>query len=218
MSQPPAPDDPFRSSGSPGQREPTRQWTPGVLYPQAGGAGQPPPGPYGQAPPGPYGQAPPAPYGQPQPGPYGHPAPHPQQAPYPPQGGYPGQGGYGPPWTGAQGGPGSPPPKKGGNGTVIALVAVGVLLVVGLGVGLFLGLQDDSRSAASPPPATLQPTGLGDDPAMDELAQECFDGDMQSCDDLFMQSDSGSTYEDYGDTCAGRQSSGGGFCTLVFGE
>ena len=41
---------------------------------------------------------------------------------------------------------------------------------------------------------------------------------MQSCDDLFMQSDSGSTYEDYGDTCAGRQSPGGGFCTMVFGD
>jgi hypothetical protein len=40
---------------------------------------------------------------------------------------------------------------------------------------------------------------------------------MQSCDDLFDQSDAGSDYETYGDTCAGRQPPGTFiYCTDTF--
>jgi hypothetical protein len=64
-------------------------------------------------------------------------------------------------------------------------------------------------SSASPadgiPPATVVPDGLGDDPVLDEYAQNCYDGDMRSCDTLYDQSEVGSTYEAYGGTCAGRQ-------------
>jgi hypothetical protein len=67
------------------------------------------------------------------------------------------------------------------------------------------------------PPATQQPTGLGDDPALDQLAQGCYAGDMQSCDDLFDRSEIGSTYEAYGDSCAGRQATGTRvYCTKAF--
>ena len=228
MSQPPAPDDPARWSGSPGQREPTRQFTPTGQQPQPGQYAQPGqfPPPVQYAPSGQYGQpaqyAPPGQYGQPaqypQPGQYGQPG-------QPPQGGYPAAGGYGPPpgapWVTTQGGPGGPPPRRSGNGMVIALV-VGVLAVVGIGVALFFGLRDGTGGATSEAPTGQSsdglppPTGLGDDPAMDALAQDCFDGDMQACDDLFMQSPAGSEYEDYGDTCAGRQPDGGTFCTLAF--
>ncbi len=55
------------------------------------------------------------------------------------------------------------------------------------------------------PPPTLQPTGLGDDAALNALAQACFDGDLASCDDLWRQSELGTPYKDFGDTCAGRQ-------------
>jgi hypothetical protein len=55
------------------------------------------------------------------------------------------------------------------------------------------------------PPASVPPTGLGDDPALDELAQGCYDGDMQACDDLYETSEEDSQYELYGGTCAGRQ-------------
>jgi hypothetical protein len=51
----------------------------------------------------------------------------------------------------------------------------------------------------------MTPDGLGDDPALDELAQGCYDGDMQACDDLYARSVSDSLYELYGGTCAGRQ-------------
>jgi hypothetical protein len=68
------------------------------------------------------------------------------------------------------------------------------------------------------PPATQQPTGLGTDAQLDGLAQSCYDGDMQACDDLFFAADVGSAYESYGDTCAGRQPPFSGLCTDAFGS
>lgn len=44
----------------------------------------------------------------------------------------------------------------------------------------------------------------GDDPALNALAQECFDGTMSACDDLWSMSPVDSDYESYGDTCGGR--------------
>ena len=67
------------------------------------------------------------------------------------------------------------------------------------------------------PPATQQPTGLGNDPQLNVLAESCYNGDMQACDDLFLQSELGSTYHDYGDTCAGRQPTGTyTYCRVAF--
>ena len=67
------------------------------------------------------------------------------------------------------------------------------------------------------PPATQQPAGLGTDAALDALAQRCYDGDMQACDDLFLQSELGSPYHEYGDTCAGRQPVGTyTYCRVAF--
>ncbi len=68
------------------------------------------------------------------------------------------------------------------------------------------------------PPASQQPTGLGADPALDALAQGCFGGDMEACDALYAQAAPGSLYQQYGDTCAGRQPVGTGFyCVQSFG-
>ena len=42
---------------------------------------------------------------------------------------------------------------------------------------------------------------------------------MQACDDLYNESDAGSDYERYGDTCAGRQPEGTFvYCTVSFGD
>jgi hypothetical protein len=69
----------------------------------------------------------------------------------------------------------------------------------------------------SVPRATLPPTGLGSDPAMNRLASRCYDGNMQACDDLFANSATNSLYEAYGDTCAGRQAWGRDvYCTTMF--
>jgi hypothetical protein len=72
--------------------------------------------------------------------------------------------------------------------------------------------------AVAIPPATQQPAGLGKDPALNVLAHACYDGDMTACDDLYTQSATGSLFEQYGDTCAGRQPLGAGvYCADVFG-
>ena len=69
------------------------------------------------------------------------------------------------------------------------------------------------------PPATQQPTGLGDDADLNALAQECFSGGMQACDDLFDRAPIGSAYMTYGDTCAGRQEPHTfNYCRVVFGS
>jgi hypothetical protein len=45
---------------------------------------------------------------------------------------------------------------------------------------------------------------LGDDQALNDLANQCFDGDMQACDDLFAQTPVDSDLEAYSQTCGGR--------------
>ena len=63
------------------------------------------------------------------------------------------------------------------------------------------------------------PDGLGDDPVLDALAQDCFDGDLQACDDLFLDSPVDSDYETYGNTCGDRvpeDEVNGRLCTIIF--
>jgi hypothetical protein len=50
----------------------------------------------------------------------------------------------------------------------------------------------------------VPPGELGPDPVLDAYAQGCFDGDLQSCDDLFVESPPLSQYEEYATTCGGR--------------
>lgn len=45
---------------------------------------------------------------------------------------------------------------------------------------------------------------LGDDEALNDLANQCFEGDMQACDDLFAQTPVDSDLEAYSQTCGGR--------------
>ena len=121
---------------------------------------------------------------------------------------------------------------------MIALVVVGVVVLAAVGVALFLFLGRGERpprpaSARTPPrragrrrtpapfpTATGTPEGLGDDPLLDDARDRpATIGDMQSCDDLFDESDAGSDYETYGDTCAGRQPPGTlAYCTETFPE
>ena len=53
-------------------------------------------------------------------------------------------------------------------------------------------------------PSGQSPGNLGNDDDLDALADECFDGRLRSCDDLFSDSPVGSDYEVYGVTCGGR--------------
>lgn len=71
-------------------------------------------------------------------------------------------------------------------------------------------------SGAIPPP-TIEPAGLGDDPALDAFAERCYGGDMGACDALYRRSPPGSDYRSYADSCAGRQDVGSGnWCEQSF--
>jgi hypothetical protein len=100
---------------------------------------------------------------------------------------------------------------------VLIAIGVGVLAVIIVLVVLLSG--DDNKSSDVTTndnlPAADSPEGLGDDPALDELAQQCHDGDMQACDDLYLQSDFDSEYEDYGNTCGGRFPDNTDYCVNV---
>jgi len=66
-------------------------------------------------------------------------------------------------------------------------------------------------------PPGQPPSELGNEAALDTLAEACYAGDMSECDNLFLQSAFGSDYQTYGDTCAGRQPAGTGqLCSAVF--
>ncbi|MGH9186904.1 MAG: hypothetical protein ACRD0U_13975, partial [Acidimicrobiales bacterium] len=72
-----------------------------------------------------------------------------------------------------------------------------------------------SEPAEAGPPAP--PTGLGDDPELQPLAESCFAGDMTACDDLYFDSEPGSDYEQYGATCGGRADITS-YCVDAFGS
>lgn len=61
---------------------------------------------------------------------------------------------------------------------------------------------------AAPLPDTFE------DPSLQGLAEDCRDGDLPACDDLYFQSALGSPEEDYGDTCGGR-TDGGSLCAFL---
>jgi len=235
MSQPPYPPPGGSDTGDDRPAGPPQQDPPASPYPEwqpAEGSTVPveqPPHPgapqYGQPQYGQpqYGQPQ---YGQPQ---YGQPQYGQPQYGQPPLG-QPqyGQGPYGQP-TQAPVGASTPPwgqgaaPRKSSR-VAILLAALAALVVAGLAVALFVGLGSDddnagsdrgdrggsggsegSSSDSSIPEATSEPDGLGDDPELDEYAEECYDGDMEACDDLYKESPRSSAYELYGGTCAGRQ-------------
>jgi len=57
----------------------------------------------------------------------------------------------------------------------------------------------------------------GSDPDLDELYDRCEDGDYQACDDLYNESPTGSEYEEFGDTCGGRNDPSG-YCVELYGD
>ena len=97
------------------------------------------------------------------------------------------------------------------TGVVLVLAGV-VLAAVGLTVSLLGGAEGSGPHVGATtttdhglPAARIAPDGLGSDPFLDALATSCHAGDMRSCDRLYDRAGTGSDYETYGDTCAGRQ-------------
>ena len=149
--------------------------------------GQQPQNPYQQQQSGqpqsgqPWGQQPQSPYQQPG-QPWGQQPQNPYQQPGQPQPGQPwnSPNPYGDPY-GAPGG--AVPPKKRSLTWLWILLAVVALAIVGA-VVLIINLLSGPDSG--------------------DLYSGCFDGDAQSCNDLFYGSPAGSTDEDFGRTCGGR--------------
>ncbi|MDQ1660063.1 MAG: hypothetical protein QOJ68_43 [Blastococcus sp.] len=136
----------------------------------------------------------------------------------------------------------APPPWR--RKLVAGVVAAGVLVLAGLGLGEFLPgdagpepriitltphpappstylSMDGSTRPLIPfhtiPAPTLAPAGLGDDPTFNLFARECSGGSMHVCDELYAVSAAGSRYEAYADTCAGRQPRDTNrYCTVSF--
>jgi hypothetical protein len=76
-----------------------------------------------------------------------------------------------------------------------------------------LGWSSDPFPTAEPAGPIEQsepvpPGVLGPDPVLNAYAQQCFDGDLQSCDDLFFNSTPMSDYEEYGMSCGRRVEAG----------
>jgi hypothetical protein len=118
------------------------------------------------------------------------------------------------------------------------VAAIVVLAAVGVAAWLLVGRDGDPGAAGAPastqaaatdagairsadegaiPTSDVPPGGLGDDPVLDRYASDCYEGLMQACDDLFLESGTDSLYRIYGDTCGARQLPGTDvFCTDAF--
>ena len=105
-------------------------------------------------------------------------------------------------------------PERGGGSGAPALQAL--LQTEVDSVGDDVSDEAGAAAEATAPPTTLGEGAqgfehstnalrvLGDDPELDELAVDCHQGDLSSCDDLYVGSPDGSLYEAYGATCGAR--------------
>lgn len=74
---------------------------------------------------------------------------------------------------------------------------------------------DDAPATTPTSAAPADPAALGADPVLAPLAAACHDGDMVTCDELYLASPTGSPYEAYGDTC-GQRTTVDEFCVDIY--
>jgi len=97
---------------------------------------------------------------------------------------------------------------------VISLVAV--VLLGGSGAALWWLYSDSASPESSPSEARTDSGTYGSDPELDKLWDECVEGSLQSCDDLYLTAAAGSDYEQFGATC-GNRGDGYGSCAILGG-
>jgi hypothetical protein len=118
--------------------------------------------------------------------------------------------------------PGAPPPDSGGGTRwgLIALIGFLLLAVVGGAAVIIANLadSDDGGGSSTAPAGDSVDTiaEFGTDASFDNLARACENGDWDACDDLYLESDFGSGYEEYGDTCGGRNAPLQGWCRDLY--
>ena len=144
-------------------------------------------------------------------------APGLQYAGMPPQGGAPGLQYAGmPPQGGLQ--YGAPPPKSSNKALWIILGVVGLIILITIGAVIFFinRARDVVENNLDDITNNLTGDSYGDNATLDALWDACTAENWQACDDLYMQSDVGSGYEAYGDTCGNKYTAGtGDFCVDV---
>jgi hypothetical protein len=81
------------------------------------------------------------------------------------------------------------------------------------------GSSDDGSSDDGSSEEAGDPEPIPDDvPAdLEERTQDCFDGDMEACDEVFFESESDSELEDWANRCGGRFEETPGLCSEVDG-
>jgi hypothetical protein len=94
------------------------------------------------------------------------------------------------------------------GGIVAALAAVLVVILISSGSDTDQGagpnpepVNPDPGGEPEPPD---QPFAYGDDPSLDALWDSCASGDLAACDQLYIDSEIDSAYEDFGATCGDR--------------
>ena len=119
--------------------------------------------------------------------------------------------------------PGAPPAEAGGGTRwgLIALIGFLLLAVVGGAAVIIANLadSDDGGGGSSTAPAGDSVDTIaefGTDASLDNLARACENGDWGACDDLYVYSGFGSGYEEYGDTCGGRNAPQQGNCRDLY--
>ena len=91
---------------------------------------------------------------------------------------------------------------EGGQGLATAGLILGYLtLALSVAFWVFVAVSDEPVPEGDPPTSISE---FGTDPVLDDLARDCAGEDFAACDRLWLQSDRGSGYEDYGATCGGR--------------
>ena len=106
-----------------------------------------------------------------------------------------------------------------GAAFLVTAVFVGSAEAIGEGIGrgmaaeeqeYYSSMDEEEFGWSALPPLDAEDVGEpvapvpGPDPVLNAYAQGCFEGDYQSCDDLYYESPPMSDYEDYGTTCGGR--------------
>jgi amino acid transporter len=98
---------------------------------------------------------------------------------------------------------------NGGKGLAIAGIIVGSLGTIFAGIIVAIALAAVSIVNNSGSQVfSFDDTSYGDNAVLDALWDDCADGDMRACDDLYFDSPVGSEYEEFGDTCGHREAAG----------
>jgi hypothetical protein len=101
------------------------------------------------------------------------------------------------------------PPRSGGGGRTLLWVLAGLGVVAVIGVAavafLFFTRADD-----------LERIGSGSPERLAVLQENCDQGDMQACDDLFLEAPFDSEEEAFGDSC-GNRNEPAGWCVDIHG-